>query len=138
MEGWPLLQGKHVTWIDRGRHVAALCCYLVMAVLSSVPGELRPHVPGFSDKLEHFAAFLVLGAVTVLSSSQAFSGRRLFAIVVAYAAVLEVGQYFIPGRVASLLDLAASSAGALVGVTLGLSVRRSPAMSPALRRSQSP
>ena len=82
-------------------------------------------------------AFLILGAVTVLSSPRAFSGRRLLAVVVAYAAVLEAGQFFIPGRVASLLDLAASSAGALVGVTFALSVRRLSALSPATWRAAS-
>ena len=122
LEGSPLLQVKHATWIDRGRQVAALSCYLVIAVLSSVPGELRPHVPFFSDKLEHFVAFLILGAATVLSSPRAFSGRRLYRGRSGICRCSRIeGEFFIPGRVASLLDLAASSAGALVGVTFALS-----------------
>ena len=68
LEGAPLLQVTHVSWTDRGRQVAALSCYLVFAIISSVPGELRPQVPGFSDKLEHFVAFFTLGAVTALTS----------------------------------------------------------------------
>jgi VanZ family protein len=54
------------------------------------------------------------------------TGQGLLAVV-AYAAVLELGQIFIPGRVASLADFAASSAGAVLGITLGLMIRYSPA-----------
>jgi VanZ family protein len=113
-------------WLDRARLAAAALGYVAIAVLSSVPG-VRPHVPGLSDKLEHVFAFFVLGAVTVLAV-RGFSGRRFLAIFVVYAAVLEIAQIFIPGREASLLDLAASLAGALLGVTIAL-LFRSPLMS---------
>ena len=108
------------------RLAAAALCYVAIAVLSSVPG-VRPHVPGLSDKLEHVFAFFVLGTVTVLAA-RGFSWRQFVAIFVVYAAVLEVAQMFIPGREASLLDWAASLAGALLGVTIAL-LFRSPLMS---------
>jgi VanZ family protein len=133
-----ILKVKNVSSVDYWRSLGAASCYLLIAILSSVPGELRPHIPGLSDKLEHFLAFLILGAVTVLTSPRPFSGRRSLAVVVAYAAVLEAGQFFVPGRVASLMDLAASSAGALVGVTLALPVRRFPAMAVITWRDRTP
>jgi VanZ family protein len=99
-----------------------------IAVLSSVPGEVRPHLPGFSDKLEHVFAFVVLGTVTVLAAPRSFSWQRFLALSVSFAAVLEVTQVFVPGREASFLDLSASLTGAILGVSLGL-LLRSPPMS---------
>jgi VanZ family protein len=110
---------------ERLVQLATAGCYVAIAVLSSVPGNLRPHVPGFSDKVEHLVAFLALGAVTAFVAPRSVSWGRLLAVVVTYAAVLELGQAFIPGRVASLADFAASSAGALLGVTLALLIRSS-------------
>jgi VanZ family protein len=108
---------------ERRVELAAAGCYVAIAVLSSVPGDLRPHVPGFSDKVEHLVAFLALGVVTSLIAPRLLSWARLSAVVVTYAAVLELGQIFVPGRVASLADLTASAAGALLGVTLVFLVR---------------
>lgn len=121
MRGWFTVLAK-----ERMVQLAAAGCYVAIAVLSSVPGNLRPHVPGFSDKLEHLVAFLALGVVTTLVAPRSVSWGWLLAVVVAYAAVLELGQSFIPGRVASLADLTVSAAGALLGVTLAFLIRPAP------------
>ena len=107
-------------WNDRLRQAAAAFCYVCIALLSSVPGDLRPHVPGFSDKLEHLLAFFALGAITVFAVPRAWPGPWLATAIVTYASALEAGQVFIPGREASIADFAASVAGALLGVGLGL------------------
>jgi VanZ family protein len=115
----------NVVWNDRLRLAAAAFCYLCIAFLSSVPGDLRPHVPGFSDKLEHLLAFFALGVITVFAAPRALPGRWLATAIVTYAAALEAGQVFIPGREASMADLAASGTGALLGLSLGLALRPS-------------
>jgi VanZ family protein len=88
-----------------------------------VPGDLRPHAPGFSDKLEHLIAFFALGAITVFAVPRAWPGRWLAAAIVTYASALEAGQVFIPGREPSIADFAASVTGALLGLTLALALR---------------
>ena len=111
------------TWGDRSRMAAAAVCYVAIAVLSSVPGEFRPDVPGLSDKLEHVFAFFILGSVTVLAAPGDFSWQRFLRVGVSYAVILEVTQVLIPGREASFLDLFASLTGAILGVSLGLLLR---------------
>ena len=109
-----------IGWKDRGLQLATASCYVAVAVLAAVPAQLRPHVPAASDKIEHILAFLVLGALTTIAGTRRMSARRLVGVLVAYAVILELGQMFIPGRDASVMDMAASSAGAILGVTLAL------------------
>ncbi len=110
---------------NRALRFVTVASYLTIALLSSVPGELRPHVPGVSDKVEHLMAFLALGALTMLTAPRHVSSRLLVVGLVTYAAVLELSQIVIPGRVASLADLAASSSGVVLGITLGGLIRPS-------------
>ena len=64
---------------------------------------------------EHFIAYL--GTTTVMGL--AFKKRPrlpvLCALLIAYAAILEMGQLYSPGRHASLQDFAFSSSGVMVG-----------------------
>ena len=133
MPGWSAAFSK-----ERFVQLAIVSCYATIALLSSVPGGLRPHVPGFSDKLEHLVAFFLLGAVTVLAAPRESSRGRLLAMVVAYAAVLELGQMFIPGREPSLADWGASSVGAILGVTTALMIPIATGKKPGLARRQNP
>jgi VanZ family protein len=60
------------------------------------------------------------------------------ATVVAYAAILELGQMFIPGRESSLADWGASSVGAILGVTTALMIAIAIGKKPGLARRQNP
>ena len=104
---------------------AGVCC-LVIAVLSWVPAAYRPDIGGVSDKFEHALAYMVLGALTTIATRETFSPNQFLIVIVAYAAVLELGQALLPSRVASFEDFVASAVGAVLGVSISvLLIRRS-------------
>ena len=88
------------------------CAVVVIAVLSLVPNELRPHVG--PKLLEHFAAYFATSALLALAWPQR-SAVFVFALP-AYSAALELAQMWVPGRTTSFADFAASALGAFVGV----------------------
>jgi VanZ family protein len=90
---------------------------VVFAVLSLVPGELRPHT-GAPGPLEHVAAYALAGALLTFGYNK---HSQPFVIVLSlslYAAILEIAQLWVPGRNSTVIDFAASSAGALIGSAL--------------------
>jgi VanZ family protein len=83
-------------------------------VMTLGPIGLRPQTH-FSPDFERFAAYMVLGAFFALSYPQ----RRLWllgAFLVATAAVLEIGQSFVPGRDPHLSDFLFKACGAVIGL----------------------
>jgi VanZ family protein len=96
------------------RHLG-LAALVAIAVLSVVPGSLRPHILAVGQ-LEHFLAYLV----AALLLSLGFWNRRnllfLWLWLPTYAAVLEIAQIFIAGRNSDFMDFLASSAGAWAGI----------------------
>ena len=113
-------------WLKRGARIGACFGYFAVAVLSLVPGEYRPHVLGSSDKLEHLLAYIALGALTVVAVRHRLNAHLTTLAIIAYAGVFELGQLFIPGRIAALDDFVASAAGAIIGTSLTvLALRRS-------------
>ena len=78
-----------------------------------------PRIPGVevNDKLQHVAAFVWL----TLLAHCSFPGTRLrymAALLLGYGALIEVAQYFIPMRSASLSDIIADLAGIGIGAML--------------------
>jgi len=74
---------------------------LIAVILSVVPGRLRPHVMGDSD-YELFTAYLIsagLLAIGYLGASQLLANGAALTIC---AGVLQVVQFSIPGRTASI------------------------------------
>jgi VanZ family protein len=67
---------------------------------------------GFNTRLEHVAAYLIAG-ISVIIAYPRTPTWSIAAILSAYAGILELGQMYIPGRHAALLDWLASSSGAL-------------------------
>lgn len=106
------------TVLKRVAMVVAGCGYLAVAVVSLVPGPFRPHVDGLSGREEHALAYLVLGVLTVIAARRTVNAYGLCLILAAYAGILELGQLFVAGRHAAVGDFMASTAGAIVGVTL--------------------
>lgn len=72
-----------------------------------------------SDKVQHFAAFMALGAIGAV----AFPGRRsmvwLAIALFAFGCLLEGLQFFVPSRQATLGDVIANSLGIAVGLASG-------------------
>jgi VanZ family protein len=83
--------------------------------LSSIPAP-----PGdLSDKDEHFAAYAVLGAVTLRALAKgrwrfvtAAAAAGAVVIASAYGVTDEIHQRFVPGRSFDVLDMAADALGA--------------------------
>lgn len=94
------------------RALAAML-FLVILVLSLVPGDERPHT-GFSGNVEHFAAYAGTAGLAALAFLQPPAGG-IALVFSAAAAVFEICQVFIPGRTAGLDNWFASSLGALAG-----------------------
>ena len=119
-------------WIRRGASVATWLAIGVIVLLSWMPRGVVPRT-GAPGALEHVLAYAVTGA---LASMAGRPGQvRWFGLAfMTLAAVLEIGQLWIPGRVSQFSDFAAGSAGAVVGLafaawTCGVEAR-SPDLSP--------
>jgi VanZ family protein len=97
-----------------GRGVAWLGL-LAVIVLSVVPPALRPETAA-PHKLEHFAAFLVIGLAFGLGYSR--RPLRVALGVVAFCALIEIAQIFVPGRHARLSDFLVDAIAATAGVML--------------------
>ncbi len=89
-------------------------CILALLVASWTPGQEMVRT-GFNARLEHVAAYLIATVAVSLAYPQLHPLRRLVVVMIAYAAVLEVGQLMVPGRHAGLLDWIASSTGVMCG-----------------------
>lgn len=63
---------------------------------------------GFNTRLEHTIAYLIAG-IAVFVAYPRQSIWSITALLCAYAGVLELGQLFIPGRHAAIVDWVASS-----------------------------
>ena len=69
------------------------------------------------DKLIHFLGFFVLAGLALLSAWNTSTNKFLMMLIV-YAALTEVLQYFIPGRSFSVLDWVVDSLGILAALKL--------------------
>ena len=85
-----------------------------LAVLSLVPCELRPHI-GVAGPLEHLAAYAIAAGLLTVGYDKRSQPLVLILSLSLYAAILEIAQIWVPGRNPTVIDLAASSAGALIG-----------------------
>jgi VanZ family protein len=92
--------------------------------LSSRPENDIPSLFWGQDKLEHFLAFGMLGFFYYYSFRQreanpSFTRVLLITLMVAaYGLFDESHQYFVPGRDASLADLAADTAGGFIAAVI--------------------
>ncbi|MBE9531401.1 MAG: VanZ family protein [Proteobacteria bacterium] len=90
--------------------------------------SIRPmpeSIPGNMDKVIHLLVYSIVGVIftralmrgiKIKNSTTTIALALLFSI--ALGTLIEIVQYFIPYRSASLGDIAANSAGALIGVYL--------------------
>lgn len=94
-----------------------------IAILSLVPGELRPQT-GASHYFEHFFAYSIMAVALTLAYRDRIGAGGLLAGVVLYAGTLETLQLWVPGRASRISDFAVSSFGGLVGIGLVLLAQR--------------
>jgi VanZ family protein len=99
-------------------------------VVSGIP-NLGPLPANTSDKIAHFAAYALLGALVARAlAGAAWVGYTLTTVWHAwsfstlYALTDELHQTFVPGRSSSLGDGLADSSGALLGAVVMLVVAR--------------
>ena len=109
-------------YFKRFLQLAAWGAIVTIAVLSLVPGELRPHT-GAAGYLEHVAAYVI---TAMLLSLVYYRCSRI--VIVAplslYAASLEFAQLYVSGRSASVLDWIAGSLGSLIGAAIATLILR--------------
>ena len=118
--------------------VSAWLSVALLGVLSWLPASkmgMRPSesigLPGY---IEHLFAYF--GTAAVLTLAYPRSPRlRLVGGLIVYAAVLELGQLYVPGRAAQGIDWAAGALGAVLGV---LAVTRLISSQPAPERYDTP
>lgn len=100
--------------------------WLLIFILTSIPGKHIPTLFGTSDKLKHFAAYLVLAfllnfTLYVQKKIPILSKKSMlftFIITFFYGIFDEVHQIFIPGRAFDWWDLVADIAGSVIGIFL--------------------
>jgi VanZ family protein len=92
---------------------------IALAVLSWTPGShmVRTGIGGHMEHaLEHAAAYLLASAVAALGYGRSRSYSQITMLYLAYAGLLELGQFMVPGRHARFDDFSASAIGTLLGV----------------------
>lgn len=95
----------------------------IVTYLSLIPHVEFPVDFWNADKAYHCAAYAWLAALSMMS----FTNRR-FAVSVALSMILlgmilEIAQYYIPGRSFSLLDITANILGVILGIFPGYYLR---------------
>jgi len=90
-----------------------------VVVLSLIPKAApSPRV----DEYAHLAAFAVLAALSLLAFRRPRSAALSICCVVVVGLIIEAAQSLVPGRSASLEDVAANLAGVAMGVIVGLPI----------------
>ena len=97
-------------------------CVAVILYLSLVPGTMRPQT-GASSHFEHFMAYAGTGFIFAPARARLASLGAAIALAWLSGAV-EIAQLWIPGRTGEVAGFLWSSAGAWLGLWLGLSLWR--------------
>lgn len=87
----------------------------VIVVLTLVPPAIRP-VTGVSHMVEHYAIFLLTGALFALSYE--IRTNLFFILAVIFSGCLELIQSYVPGRHARLSDAFVDAIGACIGIAV--------------------
>jgi VanZ family protein len=76
------------------------------------------------DKLLHFGCYGMFALIAWWSATRDKTFYVLCAVVIAYSALMEVGQSFVPGRMMSGLDIVANALGVAAVAVLYVLYRR--------------
>jgi len=110
-KSFPILCGAAVTG-----------CFLTLAILAWLPAKAMTRT-SLGGHAEHLIAYLATAIVVGVAFRNRLSPGLQGALLIVYAAILEVGQIYSPGRQASLQDFLFSSTGAVLGCLLLWTVR---------------
>jgi VanZ family protein len=103
-----------VRWLPIIFRAAALGCIIVLAALAWLPAGVMTRTT-FGGHAEHFVAYMGTALLIGLAFRKNPPLGMQCGLLIMYAALLEAGQLFSPGRHASLHDLAFSSSGVVMG-----------------------
>jgi VanZ family protein len=93
---------------------AFIGCIIGLASLTWLPANVLTRT-SLGGHAEHFIAYLGTSILMGLTFQKSPRLAVQCSLLIIYAAILEVGQLYSPGRHASLQDLAFSSAGIVIG-----------------------
>lgn len=89
-----------------------------VAFFSLSDPSLRPDAGLGSGNIDHFFAYLALGALTAGLRCEDWQIRWFLPLFVLLAGLLEIGQLLVPGRYASIENFLASAIGAWIGLVI--------------------
>lgn len=92
-------------------------CVGLLVWLSWIPADLEIRT-GMVGQVEHAIAYCGTGAILAFAYQEPRRWRIASGLIV-LAGILEIGQLWVPGRTSQLIDFAASSVGAAIGVLIG-------------------
>jgi VanZ family protein len=101
-----------------------------VVLLGIVVGSLHPEAPRFIQQLPwiltpHVTAYGVLALLLVLAlGGSLMKTAMIVGGVFLIGVVLEIAQFWVPGRGVRMLDLVENFVGALAGATIGFILRR--------------
>jgi len=96
----------------------SMVCYLSIVPRVEFPLDFR-----WADVVYHFCAYLWLSFLPFIGFRSLQSAWISALLMIPLGIGLEFGQHFVPMRVFSIMDIAANSYGALVGIVCGLYLR---------------
>lgn len=100
-------------------HFLGWVCVIAIIILSWLPSGTRPRTHLFAiTQWEHFAAYFVAAALLAQGRTSRKDHFLIPILLGALAAMLEVGQIWVPGRDAKLSDWIAGAAGGWAGVAV--------------------
>lgn len=105
-------------------YIPLIVYWITLFILTTIPADNVPQLFENQDKYEHFIAYCGLAILlslalyfqkrSILISSKAFLFALLF--ILAYGAVDELHQLFVPGRYCDFYDWLADSSGGILGI----------------------
>lgn len=103
--------------------IIGVLALILIAGLSLVPGELRPHTDA-PKQYEHFVAYFAAAIILSFGFGKNRSPLIVALFLSVYAAALEMAQIGIPARDGNFYDFVVSSTGAINGCFLAWIVIR--------------
>ena len=106
---------RHGAPLKRLCRIGFALCIGTVTVLSLLPGAEMPKIE-LSDKVSHFIAYTAIGASGLMGWPTA--ATRIAITGIGLGGALEIGQLFVPGRSAEMLDFIVDIAGIAAGLLL--------------------